>query len=95
MGWKMREKRIVRNKRHTMRTSDNTSVLEANAIITKSGRVFYPYHQEMLDNLPEDIVQELARRELEKIKAAGFDIEKKRIKPRQRIRWRFERCQAP
>ena len=60
-----------------MRTSDNTSVLEANAIITKSGRVFYPYHQEMLDNLPEDIVRELARRELEKIKAAGFDIEKK------------------
>jgi hypothetical protein len=45
--------------------------------VTKSGRVFRPYNQELLDNMPEDIVRELARRELEKIKAAGFDIERK------------------
>jgi hypothetical protein len=37
------------------------------AIVTKSGRKFRPYHQRLLDNMPPDLVKEMARRELEKI----------------------------
>jgi hypothetical protein len=36
-------------------------------IITKSGRVFKPYHKDLLENIPAEIVEDMARRELEKI----------------------------
>jgi hypothetical protein len=38
-------------------------------IVTKSGRVFRPYHRDLLANIPAEIVKEMARRELEKIEA--------------------------
>jgi hypothetical protein len=37
------------------------------ATVTKSGRKFYPYYRELLDNMPPDLVKEMARRELAKI----------------------------
>jgi hypothetical protein len=38
-------------------------------IVTESGRVFKPYHRDLLANIPAEIVEEMARRELEKIEA--------------------------
>lgn len=38
---------------------------------------YHPVHQEILDKLPTDIVQELARRRLEEMKAAGYKITEK------------------
>jgi hypothetical protein len=35
---------------------------------------YRPAHQEILDKLPPDIVQELARRRLEELKTAGYKI---------------------
>jgi len=37
-------------------------------IVTKSGRVFRPGNKELLENIPADIVQEMAKRKLEEIK---------------------------
>jgi hypothetical protein len=37
-------------------------------IVTESGREFYPAHKDLLDKLPPDIVKEMAKRKLEKIK---------------------------
>jgi len=36
-------------------------------IVTKSGRVFRPGNKELLQNIPPDIVQEMAKRRLEEI----------------------------
>jgi hypothetical protein len=43
--------------------------LESDEMVTASGRVFRLHNQEFLDNLPPDIVQEMARRRLEEIQA--------------------------
>jgi len=37
-------------------------------IVTQSGRVFRPGNKELLENIPSDIVQEMAKRRLEEIK---------------------------
>jgi hypothetical protein len=50
-----------------MKTLDQSSAIDEKVIITKSGRKFRPYHQNLLDNLPPDLVKEMAKRELEKI----------------------------
>jgi hypothetical protein len=50
-----------------MKTLDQTSVLDEKEIITKNGRKFRPYYQNLLDNMPPDIVKEMAQREIEKI----------------------------
>jgi cell pole-organizing protein PopZ len=44
--------------------------LAPDEIVTKSGRKFRPYYKDLLDNMPPDLVKELARRELEKIRKA-------------------------
>jgi hypothetical protein len=44
-------------------------ILEKDEIITESGRVFRRHNQEFLDNMPPDIVQEMARRRLAEIQA--------------------------
>ena len=36
-------------------------------IVTKSGRVFRPGNKELLENIPADIVQEMAKRKWEEI----------------------------
>jgi hypothetical protein len=45
-------------------------------MVTESGRVFRRHNQEFLDNLPPDIVEEMARRWLKETQA----IKAKRIK---------------
>jgi hypothetical protein len=44
-------------------------ILEKDEIVTASGRVFRRHNQDFLDNLPPDIVQEMALRRLEEIQA--------------------------
>lgn len=48
-----------------MKTSEDTLVKDE--IVTKSGRVFRPGNKELLENIPSDIVQELAKRKWEEI----------------------------
>jgi hypothetical protein len=42
-------------------------ILEKDEFVAKSGRILRPYHKEILDALPEDIVSEIARRRLEQL----------------------------
>ena len=42
-------------------------ILESSEIVTETGRVFRPGQAELLDTLPPDIVQEMAKRRLEEI----------------------------
>jgi len=49
-----------------MKTSEDTLVKDE--IVTESGRVFRSGNTELLDNIPCDIVQEMARRKWEEIK---------------------------
>jgi len=49
-----------------MKTSEDT--LAKDEIVTESGRVFRPGNKELLDNIPSDIVQEMAKRKWEEIK---------------------------
>ena len=49
-----------------MRTSEDTLVKDE--IITESGRVFRPGNKDFLENIPVDIVQEMAKRKWEEIK---------------------------
>jgi hypothetical protein len=49
-----------------MKTSEDTLVKDE--IITESGRVFRPGNKELLENIPSDIVQEMAKRKWEEIK---------------------------
>jgi len=39
-------------------------------IVTESGRVFRPGNKELLENIPSDIVQEMAKRKWEEIKSS-------------------------
>ena len=48
-----------------MNTLDNT--LAKDEIVTESGRVFRPAHKDLLESLPPDMVQELARRRMKDI----------------------------
>jgi hypothetical protein len=47
--------------------------LGTDEIVTESGRVFRPAHNDLLDSLPPDIVQEMARRRLEEIKISAAE----------------------
>ena len=49
-----------------MKTSEDT--LAKDEITTESGRVFRPGNKELLENIPPDIVQEMAKRRWEEIK---------------------------
>ena len=49
-----------------MHTLEDTLVKDE--IVTQSGRVFRPGNKELLENIPSDIVQEMAKRRLEEIK---------------------------
>jgi hypothetical protein len=40
-------------------------------LTTRSGRIFRPYHKDLLHNIPPDIVKEMARRRLEQIEKDG------------------------
>jgi hypothetical protein len=42
--------------------------LAKDEIVTKSGRVFRSGNKELLENIPRDIVQEMAKRKWEEIK---------------------------
>jgi hypothetical protein len=46
---------------------DNVVYNGQKVIVSKSGRKFRPYHKNLLDNMPPDLVKEMAKRELEKI----------------------------
>ena len=48
-----------------MKTLEDTLVKDE--IVTKSGRVFRQGNRELLENIPADIVQEMAKRKLEEI----------------------------
>jgi len=48
-----------------MKTSEDTLVKDE--IVTKSGRVFRPGNKELLEKIPADIVQEMAKRKWEEI----------------------------
>ena len=48
-----------------MKTLKDT--LAKDEIITASGRVFRPGNKELLENIPEDIVQEMAKKKWEEI----------------------------
>jgi hypothetical protein len=48
-----------------MKTSEDTLVKDE--IVTESGRIFRPGNKELLENIPSDIVQEMARRKWEEI----------------------------
>jgi len=43
-------------------------IMVKDEIVTKSGRVFRPGNKELLENIPSDIVQEMAKRKWEEIK---------------------------
>jgi hypothetical protein len=51
-----------------MKTSEDTSV--KNEIVTGSGRVFRPVHEELLEKLPPEIREDMAKRRQEEIAAA-------------------------
>ena len=48
-----------------MNTLDNTLVKDE--IVTESGRVFHTAHKDILESLPPDMIQELARRRMKDI----------------------------
>ncbi|MCL2410798.1 MAG: hypothetical protein FWC97_04060 [Treponema sp.] len=41
--------------------------LDKTSEIVKNGRVFRPVYKHLLDNMPKDLVQEMARRRLEEL----------------------------
>ena len=49
-----------------MKLSEDTLVKDK--IVTKSGRIFRPGNKEFLENIPSDLVQEMAKRKFEEIK---------------------------
>ena len=49
-----------------MNTLEDTLVNDE--IVTKSGRIFRPGNRELLQNIPSDLVQEMAKRRLEEMK---------------------------
>jgi hypothetical protein len=58
-----------------MKISEQT--LNNTGEIVKDGRVFKPVYKHLLDNMPRDLVQEMARRHLEEL------AKKKRRTPNQ------------
>jgi hypothetical protein len=48
-----------------MKISEDTLVKDE--IVTESGRVFRPGNKELLENIPSDIIQEMAKRKWEEI----------------------------
>ena len=50
-----------------MRTSEDTLVKDE--IVTESNRVFCPGNKKLLENIPTDIVQEMAKRKWKEIKS--------------------------
>jgi len=56
---------MVMKRRLIMKTLEDTLVKDE--IVTKSGRVFRPGNKELLENIPADIVQEMAKRKWEEI----------------------------
>jgi len=48
-----------------MKISEDT--LARDEIVTESGRVFRPGNKDLLEKIPNDIVQEMAKRRLEEI----------------------------
>jgi hypothetical protein len=50
-----------------MRISEQT--LDKTDEIVKDGRVFKPVYKRLLDNMPRDLVQEMARRRLEELES--------------------------
>jgi hypothetical protein len=50
-----------------MRISEQT--LDKTDEIVKNGRVFKPVYKRLLDNMPRDLVQEMARRRLEELES--------------------------
>ncbi|GHV04997.1 hypothetical protein FACS189485_11330 [Spirochaetia bacterium] len=58
-----------------MKTSEDT--LERNEIVTESGRIFRPGNAALLEQIPPDIVKEMARRRLEEVRQYQKHREKK------------------
>jgi len=56
-----------------MKISEDT--LAKNKIVTKSGRVFHSGNKGLLENIPPDIVQEMAMRKLEEINRSKSNAE--------------------
>ncbi|MDR0513400.1 MAG: hypothetical protein LBG93_09960 [Treponema sp.] len=56
-----------------MPTSELT--LNENGEYVKDGRVFRPVYKHLLDSMPKDLVQEMARRRLAELDAAQEDEE--------------------
>ena len=56
-----------------MKTSEDTLV--QNEIVTESGRVFRPGNAALLEQIPPDIVKEMARRRLEEVRLCQKDRE--------------------
>jgi len=56
-----------------MKISEDT--LAKNEIVTESGRVFHPGNKGLLENIPPDIVQEMAIRKLEEINRSKGNAE--------------------
>jgi hypothetical protein len=59
-----------------MQTLEKNLVSDDKVIISKSGKKYRLYHQELLDNMPPDLVTEMARRRLAEI--AEADKKKKK-----------------
>ena len=57
----------MKKRRLMMRISEDTLVKDE--IVTESNRVFRQGNKELLENIPADIVQEMARRKWEEIKS--------------------------
>jgi hypothetical protein len=56
-----------------MKISEDT--LAKNEIVTESGRVFHSGNKGLLENIPPDIVQEMAMRKLEEINRSKDNAE--------------------
>ena len=56
-----------------MKISEDT--LAKDEIVTESGRVFRPGNKELLENIPPDIVREMAVRKLEEINRSKVNAE--------------------
>jgi hypothetical protein len=62
-----------------MRVSEQT--LDKADEIVKDGRVFKPVYKYLLDNMPRDLVQEMARRRLDELESGKIE-KKERARPR-------------
>jgi hypothetical protein len=60
-----------------MKTLEQSSVIDEKVLVTKSGRKFRAYYQNLLNNMPRDLVEEMAKRERDKIDALEKGKKKK------------------